>query len=80
MAVAVEIPRRLFTVDEYRRMAEAGILREKERVAFVIGLSSRPRIPSRSDHALSRSRMWSFSGRARSLTAGSFQPPRMYCS
>jgi Uma2 family endonuclease len=37
MAVEVEIPRRLFTVDEYHRMAEAGILREKERVELIEG-------------------------------------------
>ena len=30
MAVEVEVPRRLFTVEEYHRMAEAGILGEDD--------------------------------------------------
>jgi Uma2 family endonuclease len=37
MAVEVEVPRRLFTVDEYHRMAEAGILRADERVELIEG-------------------------------------------
>ena len=37
MAVEVEVPRRLFSVEEYHRMAEAGILREKERVELIEG-------------------------------------------
>jgi Uma2 family endonuclease len=37
MAVEVELPRRLFTVDEYHRMAEAGILGEDERVELIEG-------------------------------------------
>ncbi len=37
MAVDVEIARRLFTVDEYHRMAEAGILGEHERVELIEG-------------------------------------------
>jgi Uma2 family endonuclease len=37
MAVEVELPRRLFTVDEYHRMAEAGILGADERVELIEG-------------------------------------------
>ena len=37
MAVEVELPRRLFTVDEYHRMADAGILGEDERVELIEG-------------------------------------------
>ena len=37
MALDVERARRLFTVDEYHRMAEAGILGEKERVELIEG-------------------------------------------
>jgi Uma2 family endonuclease len=37
MAVDVELPRRLFTVEEYHRMAEAGILRADERVELIEG-------------------------------------------
>src|SRR5437764_7258548 len=37
MAVDVEVPRRLFTVEEYHRMAEAGILAEDERVELIDG-------------------------------------------
>ena len=37
MAVDVELSRRLFTVDEYHRMAEAGILGEDERVELIEG-------------------------------------------
>ena len=37
MAVEVEIPRRLFTVEEYHRMGEAGILGEDERVELIEG-------------------------------------------
>jgi Uma2 family endonuclease len=37
MAVEVESPRRLFTVDEYHRMGEAGILRPDERVELIEG-------------------------------------------
>ena len=37
MAVDVERPRRLFTVDEYHRMGEAGILGEDERVELIEG-------------------------------------------
>jgi Uma2 family endonuclease len=37
MAVEVELTRRLFTVDEYHRMAEAGILGEDERVELIEG-------------------------------------------
>jgi Uma2 family endonuclease len=36
MAVEVEVPRRLFSVEEYHRMAETGILREKERVELAV--------------------------------------------
>jgi Uma2 family endonuclease len=37
MAVDVELPRRLFTVEEYHRMAEAGILGADERVELIEG-------------------------------------------
>jgi Uma2 family endonuclease len=37
MAIDVELPRRLFTVEEYHRMAEAGILAEDERVELIDG-------------------------------------------
>ena len=37
MAVQVERPRRLFTVDEYHRMAEAGIFGPEERVELIDG-------------------------------------------
>src|ERR671935_1527985 len=37
MALDVEISRRLFTVEEYHRMAEAGILGEDERVELIDG-------------------------------------------
>src|SRR5919106_807307 len=37
MAVEVEIPRRLFTVEENHRMAEAGILHPDERVELIEG-------------------------------------------
>jgi Uma2 family endonuclease len=37
MALDVEVPRRLFTVDEYHRMGEAGILGEDERVELIEG-------------------------------------------
>lgn len=37
MAVDVEVPRRLFTVEEYHRMAEAGILDADERVELIEG-------------------------------------------
>ena len=37
MAVEVEVPRRLFSVEEYHRMAEAGILGEDERVELIEG-------------------------------------------
>jgi len=37
MAVEVEIPRRLFTVEEYHRMADAGILGDDERVELIEG-------------------------------------------
>jgi Uma2 family endonuclease len=37
MAVEVELPRRLFTVEEYHRMAEAGILHPDERVELIEG-------------------------------------------
>ena len=33
----IEVPKRLFTVDEYYRMGEAGILTEKDRVELVNG-------------------------------------------
>jgi Uma2 family endonuclease len=37
MAVEVEVVRRLFTVEEYHRMGEAGILGEDERVELIEG-------------------------------------------
>jgi len=37
MAVEVEVPRRLFTVEEYHRMAEAGILGANERLELIEG-------------------------------------------
>ena len=37
MAVEVEVPRRLFTVEEYHRMAEAGIFHPDERVELIEG-------------------------------------------
>src|ERR687887_326232 len=37
MALDAEIARRLFTVDEYHRMGEAGILGEDERVELIDG-------------------------------------------
>ena len=37
MAVTVELPRRLFTVEEYHRMAEAGIFRPDERIELIEG-------------------------------------------
>jgi Uma2 family endonuclease len=37
MAVEIELPRRLFTVEEYHRMAEAGILGADERVELIEG-------------------------------------------
>ena len=37
MAVEVEVPRRLFSVQEYHRMAETGILHDKERVELIEG-------------------------------------------
>jgi len=37
MAVDVEVPRRLFTVEEYHRMAETGILGATERVELIEG-------------------------------------------
>src|ERR1700752_3210168 len=37
MAVEVELARRLFTVEEYHRMAEAGIFRPDERVELIEG-------------------------------------------
>ena len=37
MAIEVEAPRRLFTVEEYHRMAEAGILDPDERVELIEG-------------------------------------------
>ena len=37
MAVEVELPRRLFTVEEYHRLAEAGILGADERVELIEG-------------------------------------------
>ena len=35
--VEVEVKRRRFTVDEYHRMLEAGILREGERIELIRG-------------------------------------------
>jgi len=37
MAIEVEIPRRLFTVEEYHRMAEVGIFHPDERVELIEG-------------------------------------------
>jgi Uma2 family endonuclease len=37
MAIEVEVSRRLFTVDEYHRMAEIGIFRPDERVELIEG-------------------------------------------
>jgi Uma2 family endonuclease len=37
MAVEIEVPRRLFTVEEYHRMAEAGIFHPDERVELIEG-------------------------------------------
>jgi hypothetical protein len=37
MAIEVEIPRRLFTVEEYHRMAEVGIFHPGERVELIEG-------------------------------------------
>lgn len=37
MAIDTELPRRLFTVDEYHRMGEAGIFRPDERVELIEG-------------------------------------------
>src|SRR5437763_15814790 len=37
MAMALQIPRRRFTVDEYYRMAEAGILHEDDRIELIDG-------------------------------------------
>ena len=37
MAVEAELTRRLFTVDEYHRMGEAGTLGEDERVELIDG-------------------------------------------
>jgi Uma2 family endonuclease len=37
MAVEVEVPRRLFTVEEYHRMADAGIFHPGERVELIEG-------------------------------------------
>ena len=37
MALEVDVARRLFTVEEYHRMAEAGILGENERVELIEG-------------------------------------------
>jgi Uma2 family endonuclease len=37
MAIDVEVSRRLFTVDEYHRMAEAGIFHPDERVELIEG-------------------------------------------
>ena len=37
MAIQAERPRRLFTVDEYRRMAEAGVFGPEERVELIEG-------------------------------------------
>lgn len=37
MALDVEVARRLFTVEEYHRMADAGVLRENERVELIDG-------------------------------------------
>ena len=37
MAVDIERPRRLFTADEFERMAEAGIFGEEERLELIDG-------------------------------------------
>jgi Uma2 family endonuclease len=37
MAIEVELPRRLFTVEEYHRMAEAGVLGPDERAELIEG-------------------------------------------
>jgi Uma2 family endonuclease len=37
MAIEAEVPRRMFTVDEYHRMAEVGIFRPDERVELIEG-------------------------------------------
>jgi Uma2 family endonuclease len=37
MAIEIELPRRLFTVEEYHRMAEAGVLGPDERVELIEG-------------------------------------------
>jgi len=34
---AIDLPRRLFTVEEYHRLAEAGILKEEDRVELLYG-------------------------------------------
>lgn len=34
---AIDLPRRLFTVDEYHRLAEFGILKEEDRVELLLG-------------------------------------------
>src|SRR6266850_8391663 len=35
--MSTEIPKRLFTVHDYHRMVDAGILREKDRVELIYG-------------------------------------------
>jgi Uma2 family endonuclease len=37
MAIEVDIPRRLFTVEEYQRMAEVGIFHPDERIELIEG-------------------------------------------
>jgi Uma2 family endonuclease len=37
MALDIDVPRRLFTIEEYHRMGEAGILGEDERVELIEG-------------------------------------------